>query len=176
MSSIVVTIKTARADVASIVGSGGKETVQRVVKALEGGLVGAHDCRVDAQYSTSNPVSASGTITLSSVPADDTVTIGTATLTAKASPSGENQFSQAGTDAADATALAAKINAHSVLSKIVTASAASNVVTVTCKVKGPIGNQIGLSETGTSMTVSGTTLAGGAGGAESAPVAVSLGL
>jgi phage tail sheath gpL-like len=104
---------------------------------------------------------ASGTFTLVSVPEDDTVVIGAVTLTAKASPSGENQFSQAGTDTADAASLAAVINAHSVLSKVVTATSALGVVTVTAQAIGLAGNQIAISETGSSITASGSYLAGG---------------
>lgn len=114
-----------------------------------------------ASFLVSTGEKASGTFTLVSVPADDTVVIGAVTLTAKASPSGENQWSQAGTDTQDAASLAAVINAHSVLSKVVTATSALGVVTVTAQAIGIAGNQIAISETGTSITASGAYLAGG---------------
>lgn len=121
---------------------------------------------VDASVSSADPVAASATITCASVAADDTVTIGKTTLTAKASPSNENQFDQSGTDTADATSLAAKINAHSVLSKIVSASSSGAVVTVTALDKGILGNHIALaSSNGTRLAVTGSGyLASGAGG------------
>jgi phage tail sheath gpL-like len=114
--------------------------------------------------STGTPAFASGTVTLASVPEDDTVTIGGITFTAKASPSGEAQFSQAGSDTADAASLASKINAHSTLSAVVSATSALGVVTITCRFPGVVGNFITLAETGTSMTVSGARLSGGVGG------------
>jgi hypothetical protein len=102
------------------------------------------------------------TFTLVSVAEDDAVTIGAVTLTAKDSPSGENQWQTGGaSDAADAVTLAAAINAHSVLSKVVVATSASNVVTVTSIAIGIAANQIAISETGTTITASGSFLAGG---------------
>lgn len=129
---------------------------------------------IDAQTDAEDPVAASGTVTCSSVAVDETLVLAGVTLTAKASPSGEAQFNQAGSDSADASSLADCINAHSTLSKIVSASAASDVVTITCKVKGFIGNFITMSETGSGMTVSGPTLSGGTGGAVSTSKQYSL--
>lgn len=137
---------------------------------------GIKSASVDVQTGAANPVAASGTFTLSSVPVDDTVTIGTVTLTAKASPANENQFSQAGTNTQDAASLAAVINAHSVLSLSFVATSAAAVVTVTSKVKGTIGNHIPISETGTSITASGAFLAGGTGGGNDSVVTYSLGI
>jgi len=123
--------------------------------------------------STSDAVAASGTITCANVSADDTVTIGSVTLTAKASPSGENQFSQAGTDTADAASLVSKINAHSVLSKIVSASSDAGEVTITALQKGLVGNHIALaSSNGTRLDVE--AFSGGTGGLEGTSVSFSL--
>ncbi len=133
-------------------------------------ILGAAWGSVRAYYDASNPVAASGTATLVSVPADDTITIGGVTLTAKASPANENQFNQSGNDGADATSLAAIISAHSVLGKFVSASANSNVVTITSRLLGQIGNLLTLARTGTAITLSGATLANGTGGPASAPV------
>lgn len=170
MSSLVLTIKTARADVADFAqdSSCDIEGLQGLRNLLDAASSSHEPLEVDLQYSSANPVAASGTFTLASVPEDDTVVIAGVTLTAKASPSGENQWSQAGSDTADAAALAAKINAHSSLSTIVSATSAAAVVTVTCLVKGVIGNFIAISESGSSITASGAYLAGGTGGATSA--------
>jgi hypothetical protein len=62
---------------------------------------------------------------------DDTISIGSVTLTWKASPSGEDQLDIKTTDATDATELARGINAHSKLAGLVSASVAAAVVTVT---------------------------------------------
>jgi phage tail sheath gpL-like len=133
---------------------------------MSGFACGANQGVIDVQSSSSDPVAASGTITLANVSADDTVTIGKTTLTAKASPSGEDQFSQAGTDTVDAASLVTKINAHSVLSLLVYASSVAGVVTVSALQKGVVGNHIALSSSnGTRLEVTGSGyLASGAGG------------
>ena len=128
---------------------------------------------ISIQTASAAPVAASGTVTLANVSADDTVTIGKTTLTAKAEPSGEDQFSQAGTDTVDAAALVAKINAHSVLSKLVVASNVAGVVTITCLTKGEIGNHIALaSSNGTRLAVSAAYLASGTGGIQESGLVV----
>lgn len=125
-----------------------------------------HQCDIDVQTGSANPVAASATFTLVSAVATDAVTIGTVTLTASSTPANENEWEIDGaTDADDATSLANAINAHSVLSNQVSASAASNVVTVTCLVKGVIGNAINFSSADATITASGTHLASGTGGA-----------
>jgi phage tail sheath gpL-like len=137
---------------------------------------GSSTAVVDVHTGSAAPVAASGTFTLVSVPADDTVVIGGVTLTAKASPAGEAQWSQAGSDTVDAASLATVINAHSTLSQVVTATSAAGVVTVTAKVKGVVGNVITISETGSSITASGTALTGGTGGATDSATTYVLGM
>ena len=160
---------------ADIVGdaSNDRATLIGVINYLKGCLAGTESASFDLHVHETDPVAASMTYTLSSVPADDTVVIAGVTLTAKASPSGEAQWSQGGTDAEDATALAACINAHSTLRYLVSASASGAVVTVTAKVKGQLGNLITSTESGTSITASSATLTGGTGGP--AETAVSYG-
>lgn len=145
-----------------------KEAVVELRNWCDRVLAGNESASIDAQTDPEDPVAASMTYTLASVVADEAVTIGGVVLTAKASPSGEAQWASGGADdTADAVTLAAAINKHSTLSKIVTASAAAAVVTVTCKVKGFIGNFITTTETGTTITASAATLTGGTGGATS---------
>lgn len=105
-------------------------------------------------------VAASGTITLSSFVATDTITVGTQTFTSAASPSGANQFLSTGGDTTVAAAAAAAIAAHTSLTNVVTASAATGVITVTSLVKGLIGNQIGIAISAHG-SVSAAKLAGG---------------
>jgi hypothetical protein len=178
MSSLVITVKAGRSDITNVVDSSSadQEGLQKLCNFLEAAKTGCEPCSIDVQTSSVDPVAASGTITCATVAADATVTIGAVTLTAKASPSGENEFSQAGSDSADATALAAKINAHSVLSKIVSAAAVDAIVTVTCLAKGLVGNQIPLSETGSTITVSAPFLAGGTGGATTSAATYKCGI
>ncbi len=73
--------------------------------------------------------------------------------------------------------LAAAINAHATLGLAVVATYAANVVTITALQKGVLGNYVATSQTsGSTITVSATTLTGGTGGATSAVVSYSRGL
>jgi phage tail sheath gpL-like len=127
----------------------------------------------DLHTSASNPVQASGTFTLVSAIATDAITIGTVTLTASSNPANQDEWEIDGaSDALDAASLAAAINAHSVLGKVVVATSNSNVVTVKALIRGSIGNQIPISSADATITASGSFLTGGTGGAESAAQAI----
>lgn len=87
--------------------------------------------------------------------ADDTVTIGNVILTAKASPSGENQFAGAVSAAADGAALAACINAHSKLKGLLVASGAATV-TVQLLEGGRVGHIVSIAKSAAQITLTGT--------------------
>lgn len=173
MATLVLTIKTSK-DVSLFKKvSQDRENLNRLVNLLSGVNIGAIRATVDVQSSTSDPVAASGTLTLVSAVATDAVTIGKTTLTASSTPANENQWEIDGADdTADAASLAACINAHSALSLIVTATSAAGVVTVTAKQKGVLGNYIALSSADATITASATYLAGGTGGATNAAVTI----
>lgn len=155
-----------------------KQQAQALSKLLKDISSGRHRAVVNVSTSAAAPVQASGTITCASVSADDTVTILGTVLTAKASPSGEDQWSQAGTNTEDAASLASKINAHSTLSKLVHATSSSGVVTVKAHEFGIAGNKLTLvSSNGTRLAVTGSGyLTNGAGGAQQTPTVYSNGL
>lgn len=135
-----------------------------------------HQCDIDVQTGSANPVAASATFTLTSAIATDAVTIGTVTLTASSTPANENEWEIDGaTDADDATSLANAINAHSVLSQQVSASANSNVVTVTCLTKGVVGNAINFSSADGTIVASNSHLENGTGGVTEAATAFDFG-
>jgi phage tail sheath gpL-like len=137
----------------------------------------AERATVRVQTGSADPVAAAGTFTLVSAIATDAITIGTVTLTASSTPANENQWEIDGaSDALDATSLAAAINAHSVLSQIVTATVVDNVVTVTAKVAGVVGNFIPISSADATITASEAFLEGGTGGVTEAGVSYALGL
>lgn len=116
-------------------------------------------------------VSATGTVVFSSFVQDDTVTVGATTLTGRDTPANENQFAANGNDAADATAFAACVNAHSVLSKYLSAAkTGAATVTLTSLVPGVIGNAIILA-----ISAHGSVGAF-ASGAEDTPVTVGHGI
>jgi phage tail sheath gpL-like len=87
-------------------------------------------------------VQATGTITFSSLVADDTVTVNGVVFTAKASPSGANQFALGADDTAAAVNFAAKINASAIANivSVLTATSALGVVTLTAICPGLQGN------------------------------------
>lgn len=146
--------------------------LENFIKGIKSGLINANCEQITDDTAL---VRASGTITVASIQADDTITINGVTLTGKSSPSGESQFDSDGSDTVVATAIKNCINANSSLTGIVSASSSLGVVTVSAYVKGLIGNSITLaSSNGTRLAVSAARLAGGTGLGES-PVSYSLG-
>ena len=143
-----------------------KASLTNIINLLEGVQQGAYTASIDVHQTVEDSVAATGTITLATAAADDTVVIGGVTLTAKAAPANEAQFSQAGTDTQDAASLAAAINVHSVLGRHFIATSALGVVTVTSLVKGRLGNLIVMTKTGEPITLSAATLTGGTGGSQ----------
>jgi phage tail sheath gpL-like len=142
-------------------------------RSIAGGITAASFV---VNTSATNPVEATATITLNNC-TTDTVTIGTVTLTGSAAPANQNEFdTSGGSNTLDAAALATCINAHTTLSTFLTASSANAVVTITAKVPGVIGNQIPLSETGATITVSGAFFTGGTGGATGTATSYSAGI
>lgn len=115
-------------------------------------------------------VAASATATIESAAATDSITINGVEFAGVAnggSPTGNQWEVGAGgtADADSATALAAAINASETakIAGYVTATAASNVVTITAVHSGVSGNMFTLTDTGTTITVTGDGfLAGGA--------------
>lgn len=110
-------------------------------------------------------VKASGTVTLASVAAADTVTINGVVLTAVSGAPAANQFDISGTDTADAVSFVAAVAANATLAGMVLATNVAGVVTLEAKVGGVIGNAITLaSSNGTRLAVSAARLAGGTDG------------
>lgn len=152
-----------------------KKWIQQLENFIKGIKSGAYNASIECATDDTALARASGTVTVASIQADDTVTINNVTLTGKASPSGEAQFDSDGSDTVVATALAACINANSSLTGIVTATSSAGVVTVSAYAKGLMGNAITLaSSNGTRLAVSAARLAGGTGLGE-APVTYSFG-
>lgn len=173
--SLSVMLKIEDVAANQITASGGKRQLQMLYKYIGGLIAGSKNGYIDVQSSTSAPVAAAGRIVLASFAAASTVTIGGVTFTGSSTPSGEEQFEIDGNDAADAAALVAKINAHSTLSKVVSAVVTTgSTIDLTCKLKGVIGNFIVMSQTGDQATL--TQFAGGTGGAQGTAQSYSVGL
>lgn len=173
MATLVLTVKTSKDVSLFKQASQDRENLNRLINLLSGVNIGALQATVDVQSAAADPVAASGTLTLVSAIATDAVTVGKTTLTASSTPANEDQWEIDGaSDTADAASLAACINAHSVLSLLVSATSASNVVTITALQKGVVGNHIALSSADATITASATYLASGAGGATNAAVTI----
>jgi len=120
------------------------------------------------QLTSADPVAAYATVTIdnSKLAAADYITIAGVTITCKASGAGANEFNKGSSSTASATNMAAAINASTSTAGLVKASSSAGVVTITCKVRGVIGNQLTLTKsegTPSALTLSGATLANGTG-------------
>jgi hypothetical protein len=151
-------------------GTNGRELLRhlgRKFQALAGGIRPVRvTCRVDSSTDAADdePLAQKSrtiTITFANITADETVVIGGTTLTWKASADGEDQVTIGANLAAATTNLTAKINDHSKLKGIFTASGntSTGVVTVTYTGDARLGYHIGLSETGDAVAVSGANFA-----------------
>lgn len=116
------------------------------------------------QESATDATKPVGSFTVSGLPtADQTVVVGSVTLTWKASAASEDEVT-IGAAAADVrTNLAAAINAHSDLAGVVSAAVNVNDVDVTYEVAGKAGNNFPLDASGSTNITSDAFLSGGSG-------------
>jgi len=180
-ASLNLTVNASRAELNDYIRSstdprGECLALERLFKRLAAGTISGS---VIAQKSTVAAVRAAGTITIThtNLDANDTVTICGITITAKASGATGAQFNIGSSATADATNLAACINALATLKIYVSATSALGVVTVTANQAGVVGNLFAMATSdATAYGLSAAAMAGGAGGANSAPVTYSRGL
>lgn len=185
MSSLVICVKSARTgtDLADRVGESSTRphnACRKLVAFLEGAIGGLESCRVDVQTGSSDPVAASGTVTLSyaDIANNDTVTVAGTDLTCVTGTPAGAQFKKQTDATVTAANLAALINSNATTSKYVYATSALGVVTVTALVKHSLGNLVTLATSNaTGFVLSGVALTGGAGGAMAAlPTTYAFGL
>lgn len=183
-SSLVITINSARSQADNGLRHVKSSTLPReemislshYFKRLADGLENAN---VVVQSAVLAPVraTATNTLTFASIANNDTVTIAGTVLTCVTGTPAGPQFKKVTDGPTTAANLAAAINANAALSKLVLATSAGSVVTLTCLIAGTIGNLITqATSNGTGFVLSSATLLTGAGGAETAPVAYSRGL
>ena len=132
----------------------------KIVDFMKKVVSGAHPASVLTRVNT---VKASGTITLSSHVATDTVTVNGITFTCVASGATGNQYNVGGDDTATAVNLVAALNANTTLDGMIVATSALGVVTVTALVPGELGNGITLAISAHG-SVSAARMAGGTNG------------
>lgn len=144
------------------------------LRAIAGGM---ENGSIRLQTGSANPVAASATATISfaAIVATDTIVIAGITLTCVASGATSVQFNRQTDDTTTAANLVAAINALSTLNIYVTATSALGVVTITSLHTGATANLVTISKTGTGITLSGSTLAGGSG-VNDVPFLYSLGI
>jgi phage tail sheath gpL-like len=136
------------------------QKLMRYVRSLMGG---GRYAKVEVAI---NAAKASGTITLSSHVATDTVTVNGIVFTCVASGATGNQYNVGADDTATAVALAAAINANATLLLMVVATSALGVVTLTALYPGALGNAVTLAISAHG-SVSAARMAGGDNGAQS---------
>lgn len=103
-----------------------------------------------AMSNQSTSVAATGTVTLASALANDTVTIGNVVFTAVTGTPTSSQFKVGVSDTADALSLATQINAKATINTHVSAASALGVVTITALDLGTVGNLLQLSSSNNS--------------------------
>ena len=155
-----------------------KAGLNKVAKLQEAGTTtgtfAAEVCRTNDPYASatwdfvlavSTDTAATGTVTLASVLAADTVTVNGLVYTAVSGTKADNtEFDIDGSDTVDATDLADSITNDVRVGTLndVTAIGAAAVVTMTASVSGTVGNAVTLvSSNGSRLAVSGATFAGG---------------
>jgi phage tail sheath gpL-like len=127
---------------------------------LKNCISGAHPAVIQTKI---NAVKASGTITLSSHVATNTVTVNGIPFTCVASGATGNQYNVGADDTETAVNLAAALNANTTLDGMLVATSALGVVTVTALVPGELGNAITLAISANG-SVSAARMAGGTNG------------
>ena len=173
MASITVVIKTADIVSTDVTASGNRRrSLSNLVNLLEGINSGSNNpgATVDVAYSSSNPVAATATatITYASIANADTITLFGATLTCVTGTPSTDEFKKQTDATVTAANLVTAANANATIAKYCTASSSAGVVTFTCNTKGVLGNVL----TDVSKSSSGIALvqwAGGTGGVVGTP-------
>ena len=173
MATLNLTIKTNKDPAVFKKTSQDRENLNQLINLLSGINIGAVQATVDVQSSSSDPVAASATITIThaNVTNGDTTTILNTVITAATSGNGTTSWTIGADATADATAMAACINANTTLNKQIVATSAASVVTLTARQKGVCGNGFALT-TSNAPAFALVAFASGAGGATDTAVSI----
>jgi phage tail sheath gpL-like len=147
-----------------------QKSLSNASSLLSGLASGSVNGKVDVHYNATNGVAAAATITIThaNVTNNDTTTICNTVITAATSGNGTTSWTIGADATADATALKNCINANTTLNKIVVATSAAGVVTITSVVKGLIGNGLALA-TSDATAFALVAFTGGTGGSSGSP-------
>lgn len=146
------------------VGENKHVAIQRAINLLDQVNSGGQRASSIGISVVENGTKATGTVTLASVQAADTVTINGVVFTAVSGAPAANQFDISGTDTTSAASLALAINstASALVNQNVTATSALGVVTISSQFYSTGGNINTLaSSNGGRLAVSGARLTGG---------------
>jgi phage tail sheath gpL-like len=140
-----------------------KESAERLAKYMNKSALGCGlGMSITMSVNQAGGVAATGTVTLSALANNDTITVGGVVFTAKTSgATGNAQFNLGASDTTAAAAAAVKMSAHPSLIGVASATSAAAVITVTAAAKSQMGNQITLAISAHG-SVSGANLSGGA--------------
>ena len=131
------------------------------------GAIGKRVATAKVQHCTAASVAAAGTVTYdyTQINANDTLVIGTVTLTAKSSGAAAGtQWNIGASNAAGTANLMAAINANTTLSKyFIATNPTATTVVVTALIPGSLPNMIATTDTSSGLTWGAATLAGGVG-------------
>lgn len=181
MSSLIITINSplAKGTLKDQVAKGatlGEESLAGLINHLSGVSAGVYPAAVTFGVSATDPVRASGTMTIvfGTLAATHTVTVAGTVLTCVTTTPAANEFQKLTDGTVTATNLAAAINASAAINRV-SATSSGAVVTVTAHQAGTVGNLIPLVSSAGGVTLSGALLTTGAGDADEAPVAYSFG-
>jgi len=143
-ASVIDSLKDAMGQAVSTINAADKG-----ITAINSMIEQAKGIAQQAQSAESTPA-ASVSLTLASVANNETITFGAVTLTATTGTAGTDQFAVSGTDAEDATALAAAINAQVTLSAAGYSATASGATVTLSYAPSGVGEDIDSSDvTGT---------------------------
>lgn len=176
MSSVTIQLKTSRqfGNLGNLTNSSkdANNVAKVAANLVERWAAGVDSGELQVSISSADTVAAvaSVAITHGSLVANDTLKIGRQTITAKASGAvAGTEFNIGANATADATNLAAAINANTTLTKYFVASTpVAGTVTVTARLKGAWANLLFSQSSSVGMVV--TDFASGTGGFDSAPV------
>lgn len=167
MSTLVVSIKTNKDHTEFKKSGQSRANLIRIRNLIEGLMSGANIGTVQVSGSTSDPVAAAATatITYASIANTDTIVILGVTLTCVTGTPTTDQFKKQTDATVTAANLVTAINANTTLAKYVVATSSLGVVTITAKQKGSAANYWkDITATGSGIALVQWT--GGTGGAE----------
>lgn len=173
MSTLSLVIKTQKDPTTFKKTGQPRSNMNRIINLLTSIMMGGAQGSVSVQSSSTDPVAAAATatITYASIADGDTIVILGVTLTCRTGTPTTDEFKKQTDATTTAANLVTAIGANATLAKYVTATSALGVVTITANTKGSFANYWkDITATGTGIALVQWT--GGTGGAETSAVVI----